>query len=222
VFYDPGRAVGSCGLGPFPSGGWYASLPLDGYAGGAACGSYLDVRGPAGQVRAEVVDVCTTCAPWTVDLSRAAFARIADLRSGAAAVTAAAVTDPPLPGPLVLRLDTGVPGRLAVQVLNHGNRLASVEIYQAWGGHWQRLAVDPDGYWSGRLAARPHPLRGRIRVRVADAAGHRVLVNGVALTATAVRTSTWMYRAARPAVHRSRPPWAAVTRAARGGPGCPG
>src|SRR6266545_1086691 len=77
VFYDPGRAAGSCGLGPFPAGGWYDSLPPRSYASGRACGSYLDVYGPAGPVRAEVVDVCTDCAAGTVNLSRAAFARIA-------------------------------------------------------------------------------------------------------------------------------------------------
>jgi hypothetical protein len=62
VFYDPGQAAGSCGLGPFPARGRYASLPPRGYASGRACGSYLDVSGPRGTVRAEVVDVCTDCA----------------------------------------------------------------------------------------------------------------------------------------------------------------
>ncbi len=52
VFYDPGRAAGSCGLGPFPAGGWYASLPPRSYASGRACGSYLDIYGPAGPDRA--------------------------------------------------------------------------------------------------------------------------------------------------------------------------
>ena len=46
VFYDPGRAAGSCGLGPFPAGGWYASLPPHSYASGRACGSYVTVHGP--------------------------------------------------------------------------------------------------------------------------------------------------------------------------------
>jgi len=49
-----------------------------GYAYGRACCSYLTVYGPAGTLRAEVVDVCPDCAAATVDLSRAAFARIAN------------------------------------------------------------------------------------------------------------------------------------------------
>ena len=82
MFYDPGQAAGSCGLGPFPAGGRYASLPPRSYASGRACGSYLDVYGPRGTVQAEVVDVCTECTAGTVNLSRAAFARIADPRTG--------------------------------------------------------------------------------------------------------------------------------------------
>ncbi|MGH3122653.1 MAG: expansin EXLX1 family cellulose-binding protein, partial [Streptosporangiaceae bacterium] len=140
VFYDPGQAAGSCGLGPFPAGGRYASLPPRSYASGRACGSYLDVYGPRGTVRAEVVDVCTDCAAGTVNLSRAAFARIADPRSGMVAVSYQTALDPPLPGPLVLRISAAArPGTLAVQVINHGNRLSSVAASQPGGG-WQRLA----------------------------------------------------------------------------------
>ena len=150
VFYDPGRAAGSCGLGPFPAGGWYASLPPRSYASGRACGSYLDVSGPAGPVRAEVVDVCTDCAAGTVNLSRAAFARIADPRRGTVVVSYRPAVDPPLPGPLMLRIAAARPGRLAVQVINHGNRLSSVAASLA-----------------GRRVAAPGPGRRRLLDRAA-------------------------------------------------------
>ena len=157
VFYDPGHAAGSCGLGPFPAGGRYASLPRRSYASGRACGSYVDVSGPAGTVRAEVVDVCPDCAAATVDLSRAAFARIADPRTGTVAVSYQPAVDPPLPGPLELRITAaGSPGPLAVQVLNHGNRLSSVAA-SGPGGHWRRLVPGADGYWTGSLGALSFP-----------------------------------------------------------------
>ena len=163
MFYDPGQAAGSCGLGPFPAGGRYASLPSRSYASGRACGSYLDVYGPRGTVRAEVVDVCTDCAAGTVNLSRAAFARIADPRTGMVAVSYRTALDPPLPGPLVLRIAVAArPGALAVQVINHGNRLSSVAA--GWpGGRWQRLAPSADGYWIGPLRPRAAPGRARRR-----------------------------------------------------------
>jgi len=192
AFYDPGRAAGSCGLGPFPAGGWYASLPPSSYASGRACGSYLDVHGPAGPVRAEVVDVCPDCAAGTVNLSRAAFARIADPRRGTVVVSYRPAVDPPLPGPLMLRIAAARRGRLAVQVINHGNRLSSVAASRPGGG-WLRLAPDADGYWTGPL--RPgRPAGTRISVRITDVAGHQVVLTGISPRRTRVRATVWMYR----------------------------
>ena len=213
AFYDPGRAAGSCGLGPFPAGGWYASLPPSSYASGRACGSYLDVYGPAGPVRAEVVNVCTDCAAGTVNLSRAAFARIADPRRGTVVVSYRPAVDPPLPGPLMLRIAAARRGRLAVQVINHGNRLSSVAASRPGGG-WLRLAPDADGYWTGPLRPGPpgpghapggtaaaaagraagQPAGTRISVRITDVAGHQVLLTGISLRRTLVRATAWMYR----------------------------
>ena len=233
VFYDPGQAAGSCGLGPFPAGGWYASLPPRSYASGRACGSYVTVHGQAGAVRAEVVDVCTECAAGTVNLSRAAFARIADPRRGTVAVSYQAAVDPPLPGPLVLRIAAGRRGRLALQVINHGNRLASVAASRA-GGRWRRLVPGADGYWSGPLrpgATGPGAAPGgtaaalaggtagqaggtRISVRITDDEGHQVVLTGVSLRRTVLRATTWMYRTRKPA---ARAPATAAPPASRAG-----
>ena len=245
VFYDPGHAAGSCGLGPFPAGGRYASLPRRSYASGRACGSYVDVSGPAGTVRAEVVDVCPDCAAATVNLSRAAFARIADPRTGTVAVSYQPAVDPPLPGPLELRITAaGPPGPLAVQVLNHGNRLSSVAA-SGPGGQWRRLVPGADGYWTGSLGARDatggtpggvsaavggapagpdrRGLAGgaagrRIRVRITDVEGHQVVLTGIPPRRTVVHATVWMYRAANRAVpSATRSPGAAVTPARRAG-----
>jgi expansin len=245
VFYDPGHAAGSCGLGPFPAGGRYASLPRRSYASGRACGSYVDVSGPAGTVRAEVVDVCPDCAAATVDLSRAAFARIADPRTGTVAVSYQPAVDPALPGPLELRITAAGPsGPLAVQVLNHGNRLSSVAASGS-GGRWQRLVPGPDGYWTGSLDAGDAaggtpggvsaavggapagpgtrgPTSGaagrRIRVRITDVEGHQVVLSGIPPRRTVVHATAWMYPAANRAVPpATRSPGADVTPARRAG-----
>jgi hypothetical protein len=243
VFYDPGQAAGSCGLGPFPAGGRYASLPPRSYASGRACGSYLDVSGPRGTVRAEVVDVCTDCAAGTVNLSRAAFARIADPRTGMVVVSYRTALDPPLPGPLVLRISAAVqPGTLAVQVINHGNRLSSVAASQP-GGRWQQLAPSADGYWIGPLRPRRSPAGrspagrspagrspagrtragaapgraagARIRVRVTDVAGHQVVLTGVSGRSTVLHATTWMYRSRGRAGPQATPPPGPAARAGR-------
>ena len=224
VFYDPGRAAGSCGLGPFPAHGWYASLPPAGYAGGNACGSYLTVSGPAGIATAEVVDLCAECAAGTIDLSRAAFGHIANPRAGTVPVRYWPSRNPPLPGPLAVRIaGAGGAVRLAVQVLNHGNRLAAVAVRvtradpwagDAWaggscalaggswaGGSWVRLVPERDGYWAwpGRQAAGAVP--GRSSVRVTDVLGHQAVLPGVPLAAAGgpgnpliLRSRVWMYR----------------------------
>jgi expansin (peptidoglycan-binding protein) len=196
VFYDPGRAAGSCSLGPFPATGWYASLPPRAYGDGAVCGSYVEVRGSSGSVRAEVVDLCAKCRAGTIDLSRAAFEHIAAPRAGTVPVKYWPVTDPPLRGPLVLRVlrVTTAAGRgsLAIQVTNHGNRLASVEAAAPGRTQWQRLAANPDGYWTARLrAARAGGLD--IRIRITDTMGHQVVISGVKLRTGAVRSTVWMY-----------------------------
>jgi expansin (peptidoglycan-binding protein) len=187
---------GSCSLGPFPATGWYASLPPRAYGDGAVCGSYVEVRGSSGSVRAEVVDLCAKCRAGTIDLSRAAFEHIAAPRAGTVPVKYWPVTDPPLRGPLVLRVlrVTTAAGRgsLAIQVTNHGNRLASVEAAAPGRTQWQRLAANPDGYWTARLRAARAGGRG-IRIRITDTMGHQVVISGVKLRTGAVRSTVWMY-----------------------------
>jgi expansin (peptidoglycan-binding protein) len=222
VFYDPGRAAGSCSLGPFPAAGWYASLPPRAYGHGAVCGSYLVVRGSSGSVRAEVVDLCADCRAGTINLSRAAFERIAAPRSGTVAVRYWPAADPPLPGPLVLRVTTAAGRRsLAIQVTNHGNRLASVEVARAGRKRWQRLAANPDGYWATRLRAARAGGRG-LQVRITDNVGHQVVISGVRLGTGVVHSAVWMYGHRGPAAAAARrsPAGDAATQGPAAGGGC--
>jgi expansin (peptidoglycan-binding protein) len=52
------------------------------YGNAALCGACVEVQGPSGTVVARVVDRCVGCAQGSLDLSRAAFARIAPLSAG--------------------------------------------------------------------------------------------------------------------------------------------
>ena len=163
VFYDPGDAVGSCSLGPFPAGGRYVSLPPARFGRSAACGSYLTVQGPRGQVRAEVADLCPGCAPDMINLSRAAFIRVADPGPGSARVRFWPVDDPPLPGPLILRMGQTRTGLPTLQVRRHGNALAMVAVAtpgtQAPG--WQQFRLDANGIWvAGGYRARGRSTSG--------------------------------------------------------------
>ena len=170
-----------------------------------------------------MVDLCAECAAGTIDLSRAAFGHIASPRAGTVPVRYWPSRNPPLPGPLAVRIAAaGGAARLAVQVLNHGNRLAAVAVQvtradpwagHAWaGGSWVRLVPERDGYWAwpGRQAAGPIP--GRSSVRVTDVLGHQAVLPGVPLAAGGprvpliLRSRVWMYRPARTRAGRAARP----------------
>jgi expansin len=147
------------------------------YHGAAACGGYVEVSGPDGSVRAEVIDQCPPCASGHVDLSEAAFARIAPLSAGLVSVTYRTVADPPLPAPVSLRVKEGSSRYwLALLAMNTGNPLASVQVESAPGG-WRDLVRADYNYW----IASPGAGNGPFTVRLTDTAGHRVTVRGVTL-----------------------------------------
>jgi expansin (peptidoglycan-binding protein) len=232
VFYNQGNGQGSCSFGLLPPGGRYVSLGAQQYAGGAACGSYLSISGPAGTVLAEVVDNCPGCTSGGIDMSEAAFSKIANPSDGTALVSYRVARDPRLPGPLAFRVGMSATGGwLAIQVLNQGNPLASVEVRQAGHPRWQPLALSPDDYWVAATGAGPGPFQ----VRITDAFGHRVVAAGIRLAPgavqhTGVRMYTLAARAQRspgspppgsaassppPATHAAAPPSEAAHAASR-------
>ncbi len=58
-------------------------------------------------MRVKVVDQCPECAAGHIDLSEAAFARLAPLSAGLVNVSYTPVTDPPLPGPVSVEVKQG-------------------------------------------------------------------------------------------------------------------
>lgn len=185
-YYTPGGGEGSCSFGALARGGLYVSLGAAQYAGGAACGSYLDVTGPAGQVQAEVVDSCPGCSNGGIDMSEAAFARVASASAGTARVSYTLVRDPRVPGPLELRVaDSASSDWLAVQVLNNGNPLSSVAVQPVSGGAWRVMKLSPDDYWVLATGAGPGPFR----IRVSDMFGHTAVAAGIRLAPGAVQRS---------------------------------
>ncbi|MET9340935.1 expansin EXLX1 family cellulose-binding protein [Nonomuraea sp. NPDC003804] len=163
----------------------YASVSAEEYAGSQACGGYLDVKGPRGTVRVQVVDSCPTCRRGELDLSMAAFAVIADPRSGVATVDYHQVRNPELGQSLAVRVRKGsTAGWLALQLLDHGNPLRSVEIRDH--GRWRALERGSDSYWvaAGGAGAGPFSLR------VTDVHGQQVTVEGVDLDPDEIQRTT--------------------------------
>jgi expansin (peptidoglycan-binding protein) len=203
TYYSLGSGTGNCSYPSAPADGRYVALSPGEYAAAGACGGYLDVTGPRGTVRVQVIDQCPGCATGHLDLGRAAFARIADLAAGEVPVTYRAVLDPTLPGPLSLRVKEGSSQYwFALLVIDHGNPLRTVEAAQG-NGNFHPLSRADYNYW---LA--PSGLgTGPFTVRVTDVYGRRATASGIRLQpGTVQKTQTWLYApGAAPSPTPSRP-----------------
>lgn len=185
----------NCGYTP-PADGLYVALPAPEYAGAAGCGGYLEVNGPDGSVRVKVIDQCPECAAGHIDLSEAAFARLAPLSAGLINVSYTPLADPALPGPVSVEVKQGSSQYwLALLADNTGNPLTGVQVQTSSG--WVSLARASYNYWIAASGAGPGPFT----VRLTDTRGHQVTVSGITLSPGSVQsTGTWMYGAgARPA-----------------------
>ncbi|MGC5330496.1 expansin EXLX1 family cellulose-binding protein [Micromonospora sp. DT62] len=187
TFYDSKGAGGNCSYPAAPANRLYVALGPGEYAAGAACGGYLDVTGPRGTVRVLVMDQCPECADGHLDLSREAFARIADPVQGVVRVSYRAVVDPPLTGPLTFRMKEGSSRWwFAVLVAGHGNPLRAVEVRPAGAGGWRSAAREDYNYWLVPSGAGPGPYE----IRVTDTRGHRVTATGVRMAPGQVQRGT--------------------------------
>jgi expansin (peptidoglycan-binding protein) len=181
---------GNCSYPGPPASHLFVALSAPEYNGAAPCGSYLMVKGPGGSVRVEVIDQCPECKAGHIDLSEAAFARLAPLVKGIIPVSYHTIANPPLPAPVAFEVKNGSSRWwLALFVMNTGNAIASVQI-ETRPGHWLKLAHSSWNGWIAQQGAGPGPFT----VRVTDALGHQVTIHDVALKPSTVqRTGTWMY-----------------------------
>lgn len=184
--YDGGNSGGNCSLPGPPANRLYVALGSAQYSGSAACGSFLDVTGPKGTVRVMVLDRCAGCTGGKIDLSKQAFAKIADLSKGIIPVTYRAVVNPPSPGPLTFRIKSGASQYwFAVQVGNHGNPVKSVAAKRA-GSSWRAAKRGSDNYWviDGGMGPGPYS------IRVVDVHGNEAVATGITMSPRRIQRST--------------------------------
>lgn len=187
------QALPNCSYPSPPADGLFVALSPGEYDNAAACGGYLEVHGPDGSVRVEVIDQCPGCGAGHIDLSEAAFSAIAPLNAGLVNVTYQPLVNPSLPGPISLLVKQGSsPYWLALLAMNTGNPLASVQVRSESGGGWYSLVRASYNYWVAQSGAGTGPFT----VRLTDIQGHVVTVQGIALSPGVVQgTGTWMYGA---------------------------
>jgi expansin len=198
------QGLPNCSYPSPPADGLFVALPPAEYNNAAACGGYLEVHGPDGSVRVEVIDQCPNCGDGHIDLSEAAFSAIAPLNQGQIDVTYQPLVNPSLPGPVSLLVKQGSSQYwLALLVMNTGNALASVQVKSESGGGWYNLVQANYNYWVVQSGVGAGPFT----VRLADIQGHVVTLPGIALSPGVVQgTGTRMYDAGTTAEPASTPP----------------
>jgi expansin (peptidoglycan-binding protein) len=175
-----------------PSNDFFVALSPSEYDSAAACGGSMTVSGPDGSVTVQVVDQCPDCAAGHIDLSEAAFAKLAPLSAGLINVTYQYLADPALPGPITMEVKSGSSQYwLALLADNTGNPLASVQVETSSGG-WLSLARANYNYWIAQSGAGAGPFT----VRLTDTDGHQVTVHDIGLDPGVVQsTGVYMYGA---------------------------
>lgn len=167
--------AGACLFDPSPDDLMVTAINAEEWNGSAACGAYVDVQGPAGNVRVRVVDLCPECKAGHLDLSREAFARIADPALGQVNITWQVVS-PDLSGPILYHFKNGSnPWWTAVQVRNHRNPIARLEYLR--DGQWVNVPRTDYNYF---VQTNPGMGVGPFSFRVTDAYGNALVDTGIA------------------------------------------
>lgn len=190
TYYQLGNSGGNCSyVGP-PADNLYVALGPSEYASGAACGGYVDVKGPRGAVRVKVVDQCPGCEPGHLDLSRTAFSRIANLSDGVTSISYQAVVNPPLSAPISVRVKEGSSQYwLAVLFIDHGNPLTAVAARTGQGA-WRALHHTDYNYWLADAGLGPGPYA----LQISDSVGNQTVIEGVRLAPKTIQsTGVYLY-----------------------------
>jgi expansin len=175
TYYDA-TGDGACMLGPSPGDLLVAAMNAEEYDNAAVCGEYVHVIGPKGAVTVRIVDLCPECLAGHLDLSREAFAQIADLPQGVVSISWQVVS-PALTGPIAYHFKDGSnPWWIAVQIRNHRNPIAKVE-YRRANGVWLDLPRTSYNYFLQDTV----PDAGPYTLRVTDSYGNILTDSGIVL-----------------------------------------
>jgi|CXWL01.1.fsa_nt_gi expansin (peptidoglycan-binding protein) len=134
TFYDR-VGLGACGYDVGESD--FAAINTEQWAGSAACGTCIEITGPKGKAVVRTIDLCPECKRGHLDLSRAAFNKLAEASLGRVNVTWQAVTCP-VSGNVRLQMKDGSnPYWTAVQVRNSRRPVTTLEVNK--GGTWKTV-----------------------------------------------------------------------------------
>lgn len=159
TFYDADGS-GNCSFAPSPNDLDVAAMNIGQYQDSAVCGACVEIEGPKGNLRVRIVDSCPDCPDkGHLDLSREAFAKLADPVAGRVNVRWRMVTCD-VQGPIRYHFKDGSSQWwTAIQVLNHRLPVAKLEYWKdsAWVNvkrESYNYFVEPNGMGSGAIKVR--------------------------------------------------------------------
>lgn len=169
--------AGACGFEPSPDDLMVAAVNSHDYDNGTLCGVYLRVSGPKGEALVRVVDRCPGCKSKGLDLSKQAFAKVADPKKGRETIHWQ-VASPDLDGPLQYHFKAGsTPHWLGIQLRNHRNPIAKLEVQTPDGG-WVNIERTAHNYF---VHKDPKIGNGPYTFRVTDVYGNSVIDKNIPL-----------------------------------------
>jgi expansin (peptidoglycan-binding protein) len=166
ITYYAADGSGNCSFPATPNDLMVAAMNQVEYDGSAACGECVKVNGPKGSVVVRIVDRCPECLKGHIDLSKEAFAKIADVALGVVQVTWQVVPCQ-VSGPIIYHFKDGSnQWWTAIQVRNHRYAIKSLEAQV--GGSFQTLPREMYNYFVASSGLGPGPYT----LRVTDVLGH--------------------------------------------------
>lgn len=153
---------GHCSFGPSPGDRMVVAMNQADYANAAACGEYLSVTGPKGQVMVRVTDECPECRSGDLDLSAEAFARIADPVAGRVPIRWNVVAGE-VSGALSFHYKEGSSVYwVAIQVRNARLPVTRLEIQPQGASQWTEVGRTSYNYFVYPMTIASGPLRVRV------------------------------------------------------------
>ncbi|WP_354638170.1 expansin EXLX1 family cellulose-binding protein [Kitasatospora camelliae] len=174
--YEAGDGNGACLYGP-SADMMIAAMNHTDYESSRACGAYVLVRAANGaSITVRIVNECPLpCAPGQLDLSRQAFAELADPKVGRLSITWSLLSPAAAPDTLSVRYKTGSSRYwCGIQAIGHRNPVAALEVRTAGG--WRQLPRTDYNYF---LAADGNGCGSSIRIT--DIYGEQLTVDGLAV-----------------------------------------
>jgi expansin len=174
TFYDA-TGAGNCSFDASPQDLRVAAMNAPQWAGSAVCGMCVRVEGPRGGVTVRIVDKCPDCLTGQLDLSREAFAAIADLADGRVPVRWQPVSCE-VQGFVVYRFKEGSSQFwTALQVRNTRVPVRSLEVQQ--GAAWVNVAREDFNFFVQPSGLGPGPYT----LRITGSDGQQLTESGVML-----------------------------------------